>query len=63
MHIILMIIVVIVFMMIIEVKTIGYHINNIIYKKMIIRHFFGMNLGFKNGNWGDLGGSSVILSL
>ena len=39
MHIILMIIVVIVFMMIIEVKTIGYHINNIIYKKMIIRHF------------------------
>ena len=34
-----MIIVVIVFMMIIEVKTIGYHINNIIYKKMIIRHF------------------------
>ena len=69
MHIILMIIVVIVFMMIIEVKTIGYHINNIIYKKMIIRHFtsseknIGMNLGFKNGNWGDLGGSSVILSL
>ena len=67
MYIILMIIVVIVFMMIIEVKIIGYHINNIIYKKnehktfYLIRKNIGMNLGFKNGNWGDLGGSSVIL--
>ena len=67
MYIILMIIVVIVSMMIIEVNTIGYHINNIIYKKMSIKHFtsseknIGMNLGFKNGNWGDLGGGSGIL--
>ena len=39
MYIILMITVVIVSMMIIEVKTIGYHINNISYKKMSIKHF------------------------
>ena len=39
MYIILMIIVAIVSMMIIEVKNIGYHINNIIYKKMSIKHF------------------------
>ena len=67
MYIILMIIVVIVFMLIIEVKTIGYHINNIIYKKNEHKTFYlnrkniGMKLGFKNGNWGDLGGGSVIL--
>ena len=63
----LIIIVVIVWMMIMEAKTIDYHINNIIHKKNEHKTFYltrtniEMNLGFKNGNWGDLGGGSVIL--
>ena len=59
-------------MMIMEAKTIDYHINNIIHEKNEHKTFTShwtiemnliieMNLGLENGNWGDLGGGDVIL--